>query len=275
MKPTLSKKVQEVLASGSAKQKAAILCASSNNERKMGKPLLTDAEVKAIYDSLRKGEAKEAKEFNKWLQINEIIIEFGAFLTMSTNIYLSYANELMEYIRVWEAYEREADHINALIDFTEENSPETLDAFREKISRLSWTYGKAKINSDGYLEIDIDGVNGLYSIIQDKREIVIEALSQMKAIVFAFKEWIAKKKAQPFVAEPIKEELHRAIQDVAARIAPYHSEHTLNKLRARGEAISPADEKRAVFPDYDTTPMSEQAYEAAQNRLEYLIANEK
>lgn len=272
MKPTLSKQVQELLASGTPKQKAALVCASTYNEKKWGKPLLTEAEEKAIYNSLK--DNTEGREFNKWLNISNTIHEFGALLAMSTNIYLSYANEMMEYIRVWEAYEREADHINSLIDLTEETNPKGVEAFREKVSRLSWTYGKAKINDDGYLEIDIDGTNGLYSIIQNKREWVIDALQQMKGMVVAFKEWIARKKAQPFVSEPIKEELQRAIQDVAARIAPYYSERTLNKLRAKGQPISPADEKRAVFPDYDSTPMSEKAYEIAKERLEDL-ANEK
>lgn len=266
MKANDSKKLKEVLTSGTPKQKAALICASLDAEREGLKPTLTDSEVRAIYDSLK--DPKDGKEFNKWLKVRERILDTLPMVIMQAYETQAAANDLLAYIKTWEAYNREIDHINALCMFVEDEAPKKLlQPFKEKIQRLIFTHAKVEVAADGYFTLNIDGEGKLYDIILYKASICEEKLSFLKAIITAFEEWVERKKAKVFVPRLYEQEVSKAKQDLGEKIAPYYSKHKLNELRKKGYEITPAEEKRAVFPDFDEVEIYKEYYDLTIDRL--------
>lgn len=266
MKANDSKKLQEVLTSGTPKQKAALVCASLDAERENGKPTLTESEVRAIYNSLK--DPKDGKEFNKWLKVRERILDTLPMVIMQAYETQAAANDLLAYIKTWEAYNREIDHINALCMFVEDEAPKKLlQPFKEKIQRLIFTHAKVEVAADGYFTLNIDGEGKLYDIILYKASICEEKLSFLKAIITAFEEWVERKKAKVFVPRLYEQEVSKAKQDLGEKIAPYYSKHKLNELRKKGYEITPAEEKRAVFPDFDEVEIYKEYYDLTIDRL--------
>ena len=266
MKANDSKKLKEVLTSGTPKQKAALVCASLYAELEGGKPTLTDGEVRAIYDSLK--DPKDGKEFNKWLKIRERILDVLPMILMQSLEAQAAANDLMAYIKIWETYNREIDHLNALCFFVEDEAPKkVLQPFKEKIQRLIFTHAKVDIAADGYFCLNIDGEGKLYDIILYKAEVCEEKLSFLKGILTAFDEYIERKKAKAFLPRVIELEVSKAKRDLGEQIAPYYSKHKLNELRRKGYDITPAEEKRAVFPDYDEVELYKDYYDLTIDRL--------
>lgn len=266
MKANDSKKLKEVLTSGTPKQKAALICASLDAEREGNKPTLTDGEVRAIYDSLT--DPKDGKEFNKWLKIRERILDVLPMILMQSLEAQAAANDLMAYIKIWETYNREIDHLNALCFFVEDEAPKKLlQPFKDKISRLCFTHASVEHSKDGYFTLNIDGEGKLYDIILYKAEVCEEKLSFLKGILTAFEEYIDRKKAKAFLPRVIEQEVSKAKQDLGEQIAPYYSKHKLNELRKKGYDITPAEEKRAVFPDYDEVELYKDYYDLTIDRL--------
>lgn len=266
MKANDSKKIKEILSSGTPKQKAALICASSDSEKEGGKPLLNDTEVRAIYDSLKTNE--ESKEFNKWIKVRERILDAIPMVIMQAQEAQAAANDLMAYIKTWEAYNREIDHLNALCIFMEDAAPKKLLLpFKDKIHRLTFTHASIEQTQDGYFTLNVDGEGKLYDIILYKAEICEEKLSFLKAIITAFEEYVAKKKAMAFVPRIYEQEVSKAKRDLGEQIAPYYSKHKLNEMKKKGYDITPAEEKRAVFPDFDEVEIYKKYYDLTLNRL--------
>lgn len=266
MKANNSKKLKEVLTSGTPKQKAALVCASLDAEREGNKPTLTESEVQAIYDSLIN--PKDAKEFNKWLKIRERILYVLPMILMQSLEAQAAANDLMAYIKIWEAYNREIDHLNKLCFFVEDEAPKKLlQPFKDTISSLSFTHASVERAADGYFTLNIDGKGQLYEIILYKAEVCEEKLSFLKGILTAFDEYIESKKAKAFLPRVIEQEVSKAKRDLGEQIAPHYSKHKLNELRKKGYDITPAEEKRAVFPDYDEVELYQDYYDLTIDRL--------
>lgn len=266
MKANDSKKLKEVLTSGTPKQKAALICASLDAEREGNKPTLTDGEVRAIYDSLT--DPKDGKEFNKWLKIRERILDVLPMILMQSLEAQAAANDLMAYIKIWETYNREIDHLNSLCFFVEDEAPKKLlQPFKDKISRLCFTHASVEHSKDGYFTLNIDGEGKLYDIILYKAEVCEEKLSFLKGILTAFEEYIDRKKAKAFLPRVIEQEVSKAKRDLGEQIAPYYSKHVLNDMKKKGYDITPAEEKRAVFPDYDEVELYKDYYDLTIDRL--------
>ena len=266
MKANDSKKLKEVLTSGTPKQKAALICASLDAEREGGKPTLTESEVRAIYDSLK--DPADGKEFNNWLKIREKIIDTLPMVLMQSLETQAAANDLMAHIKTWEAYNREIDHLNALCFFVEDEAPKKLlQPFKDKISRLCFTHASVERAADGYFTLNIDGKGQLYEIILYKAEVCEQKLSFLKAILTAFENFVSRKKAKAFVPRVYEQEVSKAKQDLGEQIAPYYSKHKLNELRKKGYDITPIEEKRAVFPDYDEVEIYKEYYDLTIDRL--------
>jgi hypothetical protein len=266
MKRELSKKLEELLTSGTPKKKAALICENYDAIRNHDKPILTDAEREAIMNSLKTD--AEKREYNKWIDIHSALDDFFSWLLTASRSYLASANELLQYLRVWESYSREADHLNALICFMEDNAPDKLQAFKLKITSLSPIYGKFVIGKDGYIDVDISGESGLYEIILSKVENCKENMGYAKAMITAVEEFVAKKRAKIFLTPLMQNELSFVKNDMAEKISPDYSQKHLNDLKRRGAPITKEEEQRAVFPDYDTLPFNEELYEIAKKRLE-------
>lgn len=251
MKKEFSNKIQELLSSGTPKQKAALMCQNSERKHTGDSPLLTPAEERAILNSLKDGRAGAA--YNKWIDLHAKIFDFTKQLCFAYNVYRGGANALLGYIRVWEDYNREADRLNQLLLFMKREAPKKVEAFIKEVLSLPFRYGKVKLEDDGYFGIDIDGDQGLYKIIETKAEDCRKQLSYFKTYIVLLEEFIKENKAEAFTPQLTEDTIPYGKEDIAQEIAPGYSKTLLLKRKAKGERITPEEEKRAVFPDYETT----------------------
>lgn len=265
MKAYDSKKMKEILSSGTPKQKAALLCAHDYSIRESGKPLLSDEEKKTIFNSL-KTEA-EQKEFRKWMDAKFRIMDFMPYLILQSIEVQAAANDLMAYIKEWEAYTREVDHLNALCMFIEEEAPKMQAAFKEEVQGLIFHHATVERAQDGLFTLNVDGEGKLYEIIQYKADAYKGKMSTLKGMITAFEDFIKRKSMKAFVPRLYDQEVSKAKMDLGEEIAPYYSKHRLNDLRKRGYSITPADEKKAVFPDYDEIEREEEYYNVTMENL--------
>lgn len=262
-------KTKDIIKQGTAKQKAALMCANWDRLREGKKPLLTEDEADSLfYDLQRNGTDAEKKDYNKWINLHDKITDFSQFIVMACYMATSAQNKVIEYLRMWETYEKEIDHLNALIDYEAEHNPKGVKAFREKVASLPFLYAKTKLRKDGYLELDVDGKNYLYSIIKHHIDYCTGTLRQLKAIDMAFAEWVRSKKAQAFVSELLQRELKGARENTASNIAPAYCKATIDALIAQGYGVTPAEKKKAVYPDYNSLDPDEDMYKTIKGRLD-------
>lgn len=66
-------------------------------------------------------------------------------------------------------------------------------------------------------------------------------------------QFIKENKAEAFTPQLTEDTIPYGKADIAQEIAPAYSKTSLLKRKAKGERITPEEEKRAVFPDYETT----------------------
>lgn len=101
-----------------------------------------------------------------------------------------------------------------------------------------------------YIDVDVEG--GLYSQILEDAKATTKDLSDFKAYVIIAKDYIKKSKLQ-YMPIPIQMSIESAEEEMYTRylvknLRYFRSE--LNMRIARGETISPEEEKRAVIPDF-------------------------
>ena len=100
--------------------------------------------------------------------------------------------------------------------------------------------------------IDVEEKGGLYSQIQEAAKDATKTLSDFKAYTTVAENYI-KKSTLKFMPIPIQMSIENAEEERYTRylvknLRYFRSE--LNQRKARGEAITPEDKRRAVIPDF-------------------------
>lgn len=279
MAKNISKQVAEILKEGTPKQKAVLLCMDYTDLNKSrNKPLLTEEEAQAIRDSIKT--EKEGREFNKWIAIYNTYSQYVHTVGLAYAEYKANANAMLVYIRQWEDYSRQENHLNYILDeLKDKNNEEGIKSFYEALEYMSLPYAKIVLDEDGYVEIDVgspEKTEGtLYGAILSGRQRVIYYLSSLKAVVEALDEWTKKTRSKAIMPPLISGALEDIKQDYALAVAPAYSEHQLNARIARGEEIQPYERMRALFPDYDKIERDEKLYTMFKERIERIYERER
>lgn len=267
-KNNLSKKVQELIATGTPKQKAQLVCTDYTDKKKQSyKPLLTDEEEEAIRKSLKTDE--ESREFNKWISVYNIYCDLIPIFGLAYKEYQVLAEKLLGYLRLWEAYDDEETHLNTLYQAIKDEGDEaSLEVFSSSLESLTFTEGKLRKDKDGFIEID---TSRLYEKIQKIVSDLTEAYKTAKCVVVVTDEYTKRTRSAAFRPEPMATAIDQIKEDYALGVAPRYSRAILNELKEKGKHITKDQALRAVYPSYDEIETPKELLNFFEERLNYII----
>lgn len=279
MPKKLSRQITEILREGTPKQKAVLICRDFTDKQYQDeKPLLTEEEVKALKDSITTDE--ERKEFNKWIAIYNTYTRVASSFGLRYTEYKTNANAMLVFLRQWEDYSRQEEHLNYILgELKEKNNEEGVKSFYDMLEYMHLPNAEIGLDEEGYVDINIGSPEHqegtLYGLIQDIRPKVVEYLSSFKAMVLALEEWTEKKKCKAIMPPAFIDGINVCKSDYATFIAPEYSEHLLNARIEMGEIVTPMERLRAVYPDYDKIDYPTSLYEETKTQLNRIYESER
>ena len=247
MKNKLSKRVADIIATATPKQKA-ILISLENSDAIGGnrKPTISYEEAKAISESV-KGNL-EIREFNKWLGYYNVFAEFATIFGLGYSEYVSKAQEVIGYLRLWESYKAEENHLNLILEDLKEYKPDAVQTYRESLSIVNFKFAKLELGKSGYYKVN---VSKLTNIINGEIKELKERYSILKAIIIVIEDWAKAKRNKAIMPPTIIEGINDAKSDYSLLVAPQYSRKILKEREERGETIPLEERKKALFPYYD------------------------
>ena len=269
-KKTLSKRVQEVLTTATPKQKAQLICKQWLDPNTQGsKPLLSDEEAIAIRDSFKTDE--ERKEYNKWIRVYHVYSDLTPYLGLVYKEYIGEAEKMLGLLRVWEAYESEENHLNAILqELIDANDKEGIEAFKRAASHLTFTDAKLVWTEDGYVEID---VTRLYDKIQERLKTVWQSYEAAKAIVLVTDKYTKRTHSSAFRTELLVVAIDQIKEDYALRVAPCYSRSLLQRKKEKGLTITKEEERKAVYPYFEEVNPPQRLIDFFTDQLNDMIAH--
>lgn len=265
---SISKRVQELITTATPKKKALLVCKEwMDNNTLSQEPLLTNDEVTAIQESLKTD--KEKREYNKWINVYNIYCALTPLFGLVYKEYQGEAEKVLGYLRQWEAYNQEENHLNAiyqeLLDHGDEGA---IEAFNRSLSYLTFVDAKLKRDKDGYIEID---VAKLYGKIKERLKTVWTSYEAAKAIVLVTDKYTKHTHSSAFRTEPMLAAIENIKGDYAQRIAPKYSRKLLQERIDKGQVVSQDDIERAVYPYFDEIKVREDYLMLFADRLSEII----
>lgn len=270
-KKSLSKKIQEILSTATPRQKALLVC-KKYTDRKINdrETLLTDDEVDAIRDSLTD---REAETYNKWIATYRVYTELVTIVGLVYKEYQAKAENLLGYLRQWEAYNQEENHLNTLYqELLDSGNKKAIEAFNRALSYLTFVDAKIKRDKDGYIEID---VKQLYDKIQARGGSLLYSYEAAKAVVLVTEGYAKKTRSSSFMPDTLTSAIEEIKEDYALRVAPRYSRKMLQEKIDRGQRITQDEQKRAVFPYYEELKAPQNLIDFFTDRLNEITAYEK
>lgn len=267
-KKSLSKRIQELLTTATPKQKAQLVCSQWKDPNQHGDtPLLTEEEVKALIDSLSTN--KEKQEYNKWIAVYNVYSELTPLFGLVFKEYQGEAERLLGYLRVWEAYNQEENHLNTIYQELLDNGNEkAIEAFNKAVSYLTFVDAKLTRDKDGYIEIDIER---LYEKIKEEVSLLITTYEAAKAIVLVTEQYTRRTHSSGFRPEPLIVAIDSIKEDYALRVAPRYSHKLLKERIDKGIKVTRDEIKRAVFPSFDEVAVKQEYIDLFTERLNEII----
>ena len=247
-KDTASKKGQDILKTASPKKKALLVCKQwTDRQTRALEPLLTENEVKAIRESLKTD--KEKRDYNKWIDVYNVYVNITPMFGLVYKEYQSVAERILGYLRQWEDYNQEENHLNTIYEALLETGEEAaLDAFASALPPLLFVDAKLLRNEEGYVEID---VGRLYRKVRDSVEELEERYKEAKALVVVTEEYTRLTHSSDFRPDIMVDAIKIIKEDYALRVAPRYSRKRLQEKIDGGQRVTSAERLRAIFPYYE------------------------
>lgn len=263
-KKDIDKKVQSLLEGADTKKKALLVCLKWTDWKvRKETPLLTDEEVDAIKRSLKTD--AEKREYNRWCDIFDTYLDVMPLIGLIYKEYQVEAEKVIGYLRQWEAYKTEENHLNIIYNMClEQHAPEVLDVFEESIQYMKLANASIERDEDGFIEMDI---KPLYHLIMMEIDRLKDLYSSAKTMVVVVEEYTRRTKSAAFRPELLIEAITNIKEDYAMKVAKSYSRKYLRQRINRGEAVTAADEQRAVFPSYDEIEVNENLKEILKKRF--------
>lgn len=262
-KNSISKKLQEILKDATPRQKAILVCLDGTDARTNRKEaLVTEEEAVAIREGLKTD--KERREFNKWLNFYNVYARIAPLFGLAKAEYERSASEALRYLQQWETLQQEEAHLNTILDELKDSKPDAVPAFEAALSYCSFKFAKVETDSEGYVSFNFDK---LYSIIKEKMRFVHSFYSAYKSLIVAVEDWTKKRRCKEIMPGIIKESIEYAKEDLSLEVAPAYSRKLLKERHDRGERISAAETKKALYPYYEEIEVDMEFYKLWLERL--------
>lgn len=267
MKKNVSKQLAEILATGTPRQKALLVCKDWTDKNTMRQePLLTEGEVRAIRESLKTNEEK--REFNKWVNAYNVYNDITPTLGLAYKEYATEAENLLGFLRVWEAYDQEANNLNAIYQaLLDSGNKKAVDTFGESLDYLHFSNAKLERDEDGYININI---SDLYELIKLRAKSVYESYAMAKALVMVVEEYAKKTRSKSFIPDLTLSAMADITGDYIANTAPQYSQREFLAKKER-TFVTKEEAKRAVYPSYDEVKVPDWALEMFRERFNNIV----
>ena len=267
-KKELSKKLQELLSYGTPKQKALLVCQQWADKMAEGStPLLTEDEVEALRKSLR-GDY-EVMEYNKWINVYNVYADITPLFGAVYKEYQAAAERVLGYLRQWEAYNQEENHLIIVYQALEDSgNEEGKKVFLETLPYLTLKDANLITAEDGFPEIDIDP---LYKKIQAEIGDVYKLYESAKAMVTVIDGYAERTRSKKFRPEIMIEAIEAIKEDYSQRVAPRYSRKLLSEREEKGVFITPDERMRAIYPSYDEIEAPEEDIKFFKDRLDSIV----
>ncbi len=257
--------ISAILQAGTAKQKALLITRNSTEEV-MGRSLLSESEVKAIYASITS--ERDIKTFNRYLEISRTIQDFRFRLYGALKEYQEKTGKINYMCGVWDEDLRQIGIYNEILYLFRNTSVKnrkallTLRLFFQNIADEPKN-ARMGFNLDGNLELDEYEIIGLLKTLRESAE---NSLSVLKAICITIERYVEKNKAKSFLPEDMKRLIAEAKKDQSP--SELYSRVHYNKLVKEGNIKDAVFyEKYAVFPDYEEVEPYELMMKVAKERF--------
>lgn len=269
-KKNLSKKIQELLTTATPKQKAKLVCNKWTDPNTRGlTPTLTEEEVVALRDSIETDEEK--REYNKWIGVYNVYCELTPYLGLVFKEYQGEAEAMLGLLRVWETYENEENHLNSILqELIDAKDEKGVEAFKKATSYLTFAYAKLVWTEDGYVEID---VTDLYERIKSRFETVKQSYEAAKAIVTVTDKYTKRTHSSAFRTTLLVAAINQIKEDYSLRVAPCYSRKLLQDRIDKGQKVSRAEIKKAVYPYYEEIIPPQRLTDFFTEQLNNMIAH--
>lgn len=261
---TISKRVKDLLATATPKQKAILICLENFDKPKAGEePTITDEEVDAIIKSVKEPEDK--KILAKWVNYYNVYSEIAPFFGLAFAEFRSKANDVKAALLLMDSYKQEENHLNTILQELKDSNPEAVESFLIAFKSMNFKLAKGEITKDGYITID----TSKYLLkAQLKLKYAEGTLNSLKAIIVALEEWTKRKKCRAIMPPSLISAIEYAKEDYSLEEIPNYSRKLLKEKEERGEPITMTDKRNAIFPYYDEIEPDGELLEITRNRIE-------
>jgi len=217
------KKPLDIIASGTPKQRIKLLVEDVAVKKFSGKPILSNKESDMLLNSFNTNE--ELELFEKWEHLDKVITNSLTNLQgLKFNVLMNFSN-LRGYILVWHTIEESELLANSILHQIKKS--ERIKITDTIIHRNSITFSEVEVDSEGYLDLNIDFpnkakqgdlANQKYSLrflinnVKNKTEkSVIQFISWRQALVDYMKKEGFNIKTYNELIKDITDEVHRPI----------------------------------------------------------------
>lgn len=268
MESKISKAVEELIRTGTIKEKARVICIEAIDRETIDlEPNITKDEVMAIKESVYT--IRGVNEFDRWIGIYHNYAGMMHLFGLVFKEYETEAERMLGYLRMWEAYTQEEEHLNTIYqDLVDSGDEDALETLAQSLKHINISGGKLRRDKDGYIEISIDS---LYTKIEKQRRAIEGKYANAKAIVMAIDTYARRTGSKGFQPTMMRDSIKDIKGDYAIRVSPRYSRALLLEKESKGMSISEEERRRAVFPCYEEIAPSKETIAYFRKRINNII----
>lgn len=267
----IKKELQEILESGTPKEKARLVCRRVRVLSQMDKaPIVTPEEVQAIKDTITTQEEQE--EYNKWIAIHSVYTKLAPTFGLVLNSYEAELHIMIGYLNILEAYRQEQDHLNIIYQgLLDAGDEQAIATFRDKVKRLSFINEYAEVElTDTEVRINVDN---LYKVIKSREEGLRCSYELAKALVIETENFKKRTSSADFVLEAIEVGIKTIKRNPYIDDLPAYDRRRLQDRIDKGQKVVAEDRKRAVLPYYEEIEPSKTERTYFKNMINNYLKN--
>lgn len=233
----------------------------------------TDGQIKKLIASIPKSES--AITFSYQCFYNALR-QYSMILSGIKLAYVAEAQKLTRLIDLYESYLADAKvwgdcvkdgsmGVGAGISF-EFGQGEDGRLWADRRAGSGW--GTLYLYPDGSTKVDIDGEGRLYSRMEEQSESTAQKLSAYKGYIEALSDFLYSSDTPTWELIPASIDMlleyPDSIEEQGQEAKGRYFRYRLHQRREKGEAITPEEEKWALYPDYNEVETDEATYQYAK-----------
>jgi len=270
------KDISKILASGTARQKYLLIAEDTARARHSLSRILTDAEVRALVDSIKT--PQEIKAYNRLREADKLIMNSLSILIQFRILYSKTIVELDKFTLLWDSYQTTEELVNYIL--METKNPQDRQAIAEKAVIRTGRYivvNPIEVDKYGFIKIDIryKGKKKQNISTEEALEILkkraLYELVELKSLAQAMLDYMEDKGLSiKLYKDIIKEQLRLAMAEKSAlpKYSPTWESGDYKRGFMPWQDLLP---QYRVYPDPETPPDPKRI---AYFRKEILEANE-